>query len=669
MTSPRPALAAALFLGTAGVFLPAVSHGFITYDDPTYVTENAHVQGGITREALRWAFRSTEASNWHPLTWISHMADCQLYGLNPSGHHLTSVLLHAANAALLFLALSRMTGAPWRSALAAALFAVHPLHVESVAWVSERKDVLCGTFWMLALWAYPSGKDSRRFPALSFAAFILGLLCKPMMVTFPFVLLLLDFWPLGRWADPAPGARRRLVLQKIPFLAASAAACLVTVLAQSKGGAVASVSEYPLGVRVANAAVSYGRYLWKALAPKGLSVFYPSTGEMPPLGHAILAAALLAALSAGAAISARRRPYLLVGWLWYLGTLVPVIGIVQVGGQAFADRYTYLPLVGVFAAASWAAGDLAARWPGGRRLVAGGCAAVLLLLAALTSRQLAFWKDGTTLFGHAIAVTGEDNWVAHANLSATYAKDSPLRAGAEYQETVRILAAVAETHDRKGMDLAKAAGSSDEAMKEFREAIQILPDLPQPHFNLGLALTKVPGRLDEAVEEFRTAVRLRPDYFEARYNLGTALLRVPGGLAEAVDNLREAVRLEPGFANAHRNLGAALASVPGSRAEAVSEFKAYARLSPGDFQAEFMLGYLLSQIEGRQPESAAAYAEAARIEPGSYQAHYNLGLLLASMPGRSADAVRELEAALRLKPDLSKARDVIDHLNRSPGGP
>jgi len=590
---------ALLFLLVAGIFLPAVSHDFITYDDPVYVTENANVTGGLTWANVRWAFRSTEASNWHPLTWLSHMADCQLFGLQPWGHHLTSVLLHAINCVLLFAALRRMTGAPWRSLFVAALFGLHPLHVESVAWVSERKDVLSATFWMVALWAWARraelararGGGAQVFYGLALASFALGLMCKPMPVTFPFVLMLLDWWPLGRWAGASARARWGLLLEKLPFFALSAAASAVALRAQHAGEALASAEDFPWPVRLSNALISYCGYLGKCLVPTRLAVFYPYFAEQPPLAETLLAGALLALVTAAAVALARRRPYLLVGWLWYAGTLVPVIGLVQVGGQSMADRYSYVPLVGVFVMATWAAGDAAASLPHRRRVLGLAAGATLAGLALLCSRQLGFWTDGASLFRHAVAVT-ENNWVAHANLSATLAKSSPAEAGAEFQEAVRILAAVAEKHDRRGVELERTAGRSPDAIREFRAAARIMPDLPGPHYNLGVALARAPGGLPEAVGEFQNAVRLKPDFADAHYNLGIALARIPGRLPEAIAEFQAAARLKPGFAGAHYNLGVALARAPGRAPEAIAELEAALRLKPDLEQAREMIGRL-----------------------------------------------------------------------------
>jgi tetratricopeptide (TPR) repeat protein len=620
-----------LFLLVAGIFLPAVADDFITYDDPVYVTDNAHVKAGLTSASVRWAFQSTEASNWHPLTWLSHMADIELFGLQPWGHHLTSLLLHALNAVLLFAALRRMTGALWRSLFVAALFGLHPLHVESVAWVSERKDVLSTTFWMLALWAYALRAEAARsrgpggpaFYGLALLFFALGLMCKPMLVTLPCVLLLLDYWPLKRWGGSL-GEARRLLVEKLPFFALSAAACAVTLYAQGRGEAVASTEDFPLGVRLANALIAYCRYLGKCFVPAKLAVFYPDLGGQPPVLSTVLAVLLLASITAAALV--RRRPYLLIGWLWFLGTLVPVIGLVQVGGQSMADRYSYVPLVGIFVMAAWAAEDLTSTWAHRRGALGLAAGAVLAGLAALTSLQLNYWRNGTRLFRHAVAVT-PNNWVAHANLFATLSRSSESEATAEFRETVRILTAVAETHDQKGIELERTPGHTQEAVKEFRAAARIMPDLAEPHYNLGTALVRMPGHMPEAIEEFRAAVRLRPD-----------------------------------FADAHFNLGTALASSPGDRDEAIAEYEAAVRLRPDNYAAHFGLAYLLSAIPGRASESIAEYQAALRLRPGSFEAHFNLGIVLSGIPGRTVEAIGQFEAALAAKPDLERAREMIARL-------
>jgi tetratricopeptide (TPR) repeat protein len=618
----------------AATFLPAVTHDFITYDDPVYVTENAHVRDGLTWAGIRWAFGSTEASNWHPLTWLSHMADVQAFGMRPWGHHLTSVLLHAANALLLFVALRRLTGALWRSLFVAALFGLHPLHVESVAWISERKDVLSTTFWMLVLWAYAERMDRVRskragapaFYSLALFFFALGLMCKPMLVTLPCVLLLLDFWPLGRFTR-APARSRWLALaEKIPFALLSVAASAVTLFAQGHGGTVASMEEFPWPVRASNALIAYCVYLGKCFVPVRLAVFYPFTAEAPPAWETLAAAALLSGMTVASIALARSRPYLLTGWLWFLGTLIPVIGFVQVGGQALADRYTYVPLIGVFIAVTWAAVDAAKAWKLGPAALGGAAAAVLATLGLLTCKQLGYWRDGATLFRHAAAVT-QNNWVAHANLYATLSKTSSPEAGAELQETLRIVASFADKYDRKGAELERTPGHSAEAIKAYRTAVGMMPDLAGPHVILGQALARNPGGLPEAIDEFRIAVRLKPDLAAAHYILGTALAASPNG-----------------------------------KAEAVTEFETATLLDPDNFQAHYNLAFLLSGIPGRETEAVPEYQAAIRLRPDLYQARFNLGLILAGIPGRTQEAIDQFQAVLAARPGLQQARQMIERL-------
>ncbi|HEY5229043.1 MAG TPA: tetratricopeptide repeat protein [Opitutaceae bacterium] len=631
----RPLLPGALLFGLVLLaFLPTLRQGFITYDDPVYVTENAHVKGGLTWAGAAWAATSTEASNWHPLTWISHMADCSLFGLEPWGHHLTSVLLHALNALLLFIALRRMTGAGWRSLLVAALFGLHPLHVESVAWVSERKDVLSTAFWMLVLLAYAARDErlrrlrpgSRAYYVLSLLLFGLGLMCKPMLVTLPCVLLLLDYWPLDRWGRSARSGRWLLVAEKIPFLLLGAAASMVTLAAQRGGEALGSVEDFPIQLRVSNALLAYCGYLGKFLLPRNLCIFYPIPVHQPPLWEPVLAAGLLAGVTAAAIALARRKPYLLVGWLWFVGTLVPVIGLVQVGGQSMADRYTYVPLVGIFIMAAWGLADLAGSRAAGQQAAGILSAAAVAVLAALTVGQLRYWRDGVTLFRHAIAVT-EDNWIAHANLYATLSRSSSPAASAELRQTLSILADFAQAHETRGNELLALPGRRKDAIKEYRAAIRIMPDLAEPHNRLGAALAGSPGGIPEAIEEFRTAVRLNPD-----------------------------------FADAHYDLGVALSGGPGIKGEAVSEFEAAARLNPANAQAHYNLAFLLSKIPGCEGQAVSEYEAVIRLSPDNFQAQFNLGLLLSQIPGRIPEAIGHFEAVLRVRPDLRQARDMIERL-------
>ncbi|HWX21274.1 MAG TPA: tetratricopeptide repeat protein [Candidatus Binatia bacterium] len=559
-----PLLTVLLFLTVAAVFLPALRNDFISYDDQSYVVQNPYVQGGLTLASVSWAFRSFSQANWHPLTWLSHMLDCQLFGLAPGGHHATSVLLHTLNSVLLFLLLEKLTAAPWRSLFVAALFGLHPLHVESVAWIAERKDVLSGLFFLLTLWAYghylqsPRSKVQRarskhqnpnitgspasaaphaaRYYALALLFFALGLMSKPMLVTVPLILVLLDFWP---WQRLSTDWRRALV-EKVPFLLLSAASSAVTFAAQQSGKTVTALAGLPLSARVANALVSYGRYLGKLMWPSNLAVFYPHPGHWP-LTIVIPATLLLILVSAIAWLLRRSRPYLLTGWSWYLGMLVPVVGLVQVGWQSIADRYSYLPLIGMFILLAWTAHDLGARWRPSRILlpVLGGV--VVLVCAAFTHRQLGYWKDSGALFRHAIAVTG-NNYVSCANLG----------------------------------NYAAASGDLDEAVKQYREVVRLGPDA-QAHCNLGAVLYRK-GLVDEALGHFEQALSLDANYVDARVGAGTALAG-KGRLEEARQELAEALRLNPNSAPAHVALGYLLAGT-GQRVEAINHFRQALELQP-----------------------------------------------------------------------------------------
>lgn len=519
-------------------------HAFVDWDDGEYVYENAKVLAGLGADGISWAFTTRHAANWHPLTWISHMADVELFGLDAGWHHLVSVLLHAVNAVLLFLVLRAATGATWRSAFAAALFAVHPLHVESVAWVAERKDVLSTAFGLLAVGAYvrhARRPGARRLVPVA-AALALGLLAKPMLVTLPFALLLLDAWPLGRLER---GALRRLVAEKLPLFVIAAASCAVTYAAQASKAATATLEGFPLGARLANAAVAYVAYLAKTLWPGGLAMFYPhpaSLGDPIPASHVAGALALLAAATALAVLQARRRPYLLVGWLWYLGTLLPVIGLVQVGAQAMADRYTYLPHVGLLVAAVWGVHDLAGAARRARLAAAVGGAAVVAALAAAAFLQAGHWRDAPSLYGHAIAVTRR-NFVAWNNLGIF--------------------------HLGRG-DVSRAAEC-------FGEAIRAKPDHAISHYNLGVAYAQA-GHGPAAMAAYREAVILEPEYADAWVNLGL-LLRATGELDAAISCHARALRIRPGDPYALEDLAIAHAQ-RGDPASAAAALRSLAGVNP-----------------------------------------------------------------------------------------
>jgi tetratricopeptide (TPR) repeat protein len=537
----RGAVALALAVVTLAVYAPVARHGFVDYDDDEYVFRNPRVRAGLSAEGVAWAFTSLEAANWHPLTWLSHMLDCDLYGLRPAGHHLTNLVLHTLNVVLLFLILAWLTGRTWPSAAVAALFALHPLNVESVAWVAERKNLLSTLFWILAIAAhgwYARRPGPRRYLAVVLAT-VLALLSKPMTVTLPVVLLLLDFWPLGRMGR----ATGRLVVEKLPLVALAVLTSWITFEAHRRGGSVVLVDAIPPGARLANAIVSYAAYALKLVWPARLGVFYPHRESSLPAAQVAATAVVLALLTAAALRAAPRAPYLTVGWLWYVVTLLPVIGIIQVGTQAMADRYAYLPAIGLFVALAWGAAAMATR-RSLSRVLAVGLAAALVALAARTSVQLRAWRDSVSLFTSTIAAV-PDSWVAHYNLgNALTAAGRTAEAEGEFAETVRLRPRFARAHNNRG-DALDALGRHQEAIAAYREAIRVNPDLAEAHNNLGTSLA-ASGRLAEAEVALREALAKRPDFVEAWLNLGIVLRRL-GRLAESGDALSHAVVLRPDF--------------------------------------------------------------------------------------------------------------------------
>ncbi len=537
-----------LLVLTVVAYAPVLRNGFTNYDDDTYVSENRHIQHGVSAESIAWAFTTTRAANWHPLTWISHILDWSLYGARPLGHHLTGVSLHAANTLLLFLLLGSMTKTWGPSGLAAALFAVHPLHVESVAWIAERKDVLSTLFWLLATAAYVryARAPSVTRMALVFSSMAAGLLAKPMLVTLPFTLLLLDSWPLGR----AREGWRRLVVEKLPLIALSAASSVVTFWAQKAGGAVASVSRFSLPVRTANAALAYVAYLGKTAWPHPLAVFYPHPGTAAVGPSAALAAVVLVAITVLVFRIRVERPYAFVGWLWYLGTLVPVSGVVQVGNQGMADRYTYVPLIGIFIVVAWGAAEL------GKRAVV-PAVLVVLGLAIVTRSQAAVWRDSVTLFTRALSVTGP-NSTAEVDLGAALeARGSLAEASKHYENALRLDPGNRAAHNRIAGLLARQ-GRLDGAVAHYRSVMAANPGDAATANNLGIVLAKQ-GKLAEAIELFRAALSAHPeDPASVHTNLGNALL-LSGRTDEAIAEYRESLRLNPGDAETEANLRTALA--------------------------------------------------------------------------------------------------------------
>jgi Flp pilus assembly protein TadD len=590
----RLAAGLALLMAAVLVYAPVANHEFVNFDDNLYVTENRRVLDGITPGGLRWAVTSLENANWHPLTWASHMLDVQLFGPRPGAHHLVNAALHAANALLLLYLLQGMTGAFWRPLLAAALFALHPLRVESVAWVSERKDVLSAFLMLCAIAAYlrHARRPGRRSLSLVTLLFALGLMAKPMLVTFPFVLLLLDFWPFGRLA----GGRlpfERLVLEKTPLFVLSAASSVVTYVAQKSGGAMSLEGNRFLGSRVSQALVSYAEYLDKTFRPFDLSFFYPRAPSLPPLAVAA-AAALLAALLAGALLRARVQPYLAVGWLWFAGTLVPVIGIVRVGTQAMADRYTYIPHIGLFVALVWL-GEALSR-PGPARRVAGAGAAALLIVgsAVLARQQVGVWRNTETLMRDALSSEG-GNWLAEVNIGELFERQGRAEeAGAHFRNAVRLNPLSGQARYNLATNLARRGGYA-EALEHFQAALVFQPGSPLPLNNLALTLSAL-GRHGEAAERMGEALRVAPADARGHFNLGL-ILAAAGRLGEAERAYRRALEIDDGMASGHNNLGILLAR-QGRMREAAEHFSEAVRLDPADRTARENLARALGRGGG-----------------------------------------------------------------------
>jgi len=600
-----------LSLAVIATFWQVRNHAFIHLDDGEYITDNIHVHTGLSWDNITWAFTSTHAANWHPLTWLSHMLDCELFGLNPKGHHLNSVLFHLLNSLLLFLLLKRMTGTLWRSGFVAALFALHPLHVESVAWVAERKDVLSTFFLFLTLLSYIWYVERPGFYRYLFIIlfFTLGLMAKPMLVTLPFALLLLDYWPLERIqlgqsgishaAQSHPSIITKnlraqafsLLLEKTPFFVLAAVSSLVTFLVQRSGGAVGGLEIYPFNIRIANALLSYLLYIIKMIWPQNLAVFYPHPGQSLPMWQAAGAGLLLLVISIAFIRAGRRYPYLPVGWLWYVGTLVPVIGLVQVGAQAMADRYTYVPLIGLFIMIAWGVPDLLGGWRYGKPALALAATSLLSALIVCSSLQVSHWENSLTLFDHSLRATSKNSQI-HNNLGNVLTQKGKLQeAIAHYTEALEISPNYAEAHINLGVVLAEQ-GRLEEAIKHYSVALQLKPNSSELHNNLGVALFRL-GDIPGAISSYFAAVKLKPDYAEAHNNLGNALAQLEK-LVEAEVHYSKALKIRADYPEAHNNLGVALAR-QGRLNEAIAHFSEAVRLAPDYMQARANLQFALQE--------------------------------------------------------------------------
>ena len=645
------------------VFWPATSHEFINYDDPLYVTENPHVQAGLSQESIAWAFGHVtgEGTYWHPVTWLSHMLDCQLFGLKAGRHHLTNLLFHTANVLLLFLALRRMTGAAWRSAVVAGLFALHPLQVDTVAWIAERKNVLSTLFWMLTLLAYEAyaRRPGVTRYTLVFIAMALGLMCKPMLVTIPCVLLLLDYWPLRRIVEVQPGSVsphaasyprykwRRLLLEKMPLLGLAAVSSAVTVMAHQRLGLLPTGEQLPLSSRVEHALVAYAGYLEKIVWPVDLAVFYPHPGTWPS-ERVLLSALLVAGITVLAGWWARKRPYLIAGWLWFLGTLVPVIGLVQAGTQSMADRFAYVPIIGVCILAVWGLAEMLGRAPFHRIIMAGTAGAVLCACGIAARRQVGYWQDSETLFGHTVRVT-RDNFVALLNYGVGLGEHGKLEeAVKQYEEALRVNPGYPQAERNLGNALA-LQGKLEAAIPHYATALKSKPDYAEAEYNWGSALA-LEGKLNEAEGHFLAALRLSPDYAEAHNSYGN-LLVLQGRTDNAIAEYRAAIRAKPDYAEAHCFLGRALARQK-QFGEAVTEFRATLKAKPDHLAALNDLAWILATAKDGQirnvPEAIKLAERACRLSPKGDALYLDTLAVADSEAGQFAGAIEASEKALRL---------------------
>ncbi len=589
-----------LVMVTLAVYWRVQNYDFINFDDNVNITENIHLKAGMTIDNIIWSFtEATQITNyWVPLTWLSFILDFELYGMNPGGYHVTNVLFHIASVLLLFVVLRKMTGSLWRSGFVAVLFALHPTHVESVAWISERKDVLSAFFWILTMWSYVwyvnRPRSSRYLTVL--LVFFMGLMAKPMLVTLPFVLLLLDYWPLCRFQFGQLGSESnsqqlsavfRLVLEKLPFFIIIAIISVVTFLTQKEGGVMAPFDFLPVRIRIANTLVFYISYIGKMILPINLAVLYPYP-MMQSLWKVTAAGLFLVVISLLAYRTNRQHPYFIVGWLWYIGTLIPVIGFVLIGPHGMADRYTYIPFIGLFIVIVWGVPELVAQWRHRKIWLATLATVVLTILMAMTLKQVAYWENSITLFEHTLKITSK-NYVAHFNLGA-----------ALYNQ-----------------------GRTEEAIEHYLQALRIKPDYVNAHNNLGVALYNQ-DRTEEAIEHYLQALRIKPDYEKAHNNLGNALFN-QGLTEEAIEHYLQALRIKPDYVDAHYNLGVALFN------------------------------------QGRTEEAIEHYLQVLRIKPDYEKAHNNLGIVL-FRTGNIEGAIAHFREALRINPDLSHTKNNLNKL-------
>ena len=612
------------------------THEFVHLDDHEHISENRHLRDGLSLESVVWAFSFTDVAYWHPMTWLSLMLDYELYGLSPGGYHLTNLLLHILSALFLFLALHRMTGSLWQSGFVASLFALHPLNVESVVWAVERKNVLSSLFWMLTVWSYARYVERpiiRRY-LLVLTVFALGLMSKPTLVTLPFVLLLLDYWPLHRLQlvrsggqpdqplasstqpDGGTSIAFRLVREKVPFFTLAAVAIVLTVLSNQYLGSMVTTDSTPWSLRIGNALISYMGYVGKMMWPSKLAIYYPPP-ETIVWWQVTAAVLFLMIVSLLAIRTVKTRPYLAVGWLWYLGTLVPAIGLVRAGmWPAMADRFVYVPLIGLFIMVAWGVPELLAQYRYRKTILPVAAGMLFLALLVVTRTQVAHWKNSVTLFQHSLTVTA-GNAAVHNNLGTALAEQGNLKEAIfHYTKALEFSSDSPGIYSNLGAALAEQ-GKVEEALIHYQEALKINPNSVDTHNNLGVALLRL-GEINKAISHYHEALRLKPDSAETHNNLGVSLFSL-GQVDQAIGHYRTAIKLDPGFGKAHNNLGNALAR------------------------------------QGKLNEAIAHYTRALEIKADYPEAHNNLGVALAQQ-GKLNEAIAQFERALRLRPDYSQAR-------------
>ena len=638
-------IAIALALATFVVFSQVLQCEFVNFDDPQYVVENNHIQNVPMLQTIKWAFASGYAANWHPLTWLSHAMDYKLFGLNPIGHHLTNLLLHIANTLLLFWVLTAMTGALWKSAFVAALFAIHPLHVESVAWVAERKDVLSTLFWFLTMAAYLhyTRKPKAFSYLLTLVLFAAGLMSKPMLVTLPFVLLLLDYWPLNRLEINNQSQLYHCVYEKIPFLILSAVSSIITSVVQKH--AMTDIETFPLRWRIGNAIVSYVRYIEKMFLPRKLAVLYPLGGNLPPVWLTIAAMFFLLAISILIIRYSPKHKYLLVGWLWFIGTLVPVIGLVQVGLQQMADRYTYVPLIGLFIIVTWIAADIFSSWKYGKILLSSAAAIVLVILSICTIFQLRYWRNSENLFTRAIAVTNH-NYTAYNNLGYTFVGKKNFDKAIElYNKAIRIRADYAEAYSNLGAAYGEL-GRFNEAIEALKHSFKIRPENAKAHYNLGVVYSSM-NRWQQAAEAYRNSLKIDPSNAEVYGKLGAAYANLQQ-IAQAIDAYKKAVEINPNLPEIHNNLAVLLLD-ENKVDEAMGHLHQAIRAKPDYADAYNNLGLAFGKL-GELQEEIEAYKQAVKIKPDYAEAYYNLGASYSNLKLYS-QAVEAFKQAIKYKPN------------------